>query len=304
MIMPSAVRCACVDIGSNTTRLLVAEVAGGTLHEVRADRVFTRTLRGCGPDGTLAAPKVEEVAAVVAQHVAAAIAEGADRIRVVGTAAIRRAPNRDVLLRAVRERAGVEVDVLSGEEEARLAFAGATAGLAARPTAVLDVGGGSTELAIGVPGEGVTWATSIPVGSGVLADTHLRLDPPSGAEIDALRHAARAAFAGLEPPHADLAVAVGGSATSLARLAGPVLDAEALGAALLAVVADRGEVVARRHALDPERVRLLPAGLAILAQAARVIGAPLAVAQGGLREGVLLSEGSYGQGGRRPAGPR
>jgi exopolyphosphatase/guanosine-5'-triphosphate,3'-diphosphate pyrophosphatase len=293
MIMPPAVRCACVDIGSNTTRLLVAEVVDGTLAEVRADRVFTRTLRDCGPDGTLAATKVEEVAGVVARHVANAHAAGAERVRVVGTAAVRRAPNRAELLAAVRERAGVEVEVLTGEEEARLAFAGATAGLAARPTAVVDVGGGSTELAVGVPGEGVAWWTSVPIGSGMLADLHLRLDPPSGAEIDALRHAARAAFAGLEPPPADLAVAVGGSATSLARLAGPVLDAEALGAAQLAVVAGRGAVGARRHAQDP--VRLLPAGLAILAQAARIIGAPLAVAQGGLREGVLLSFG-HGQG--------
>jgi exopolyphosphatase / guanosine-5'-triphosphate,3'-diphosphate pyrophosphatase len=281
---------ACVDIGSNTTRVLVAEVGPGGLREVIAERQFTRLLRGCGADGSLAAYRIGHVAEVVAAQLERARGAGCREVRVVATAAVRRAPNRDELLEAVRRVAGCEVEVLSAEEEARLAFEGATAGLAPRPTGVVDVGGGSCELVVGTPGLGAEWTTSLPIGSAVLADAYLHSDPPSRDELDALRTAVRRAFAGVQPPPSQLAVAVGGSATSLARLAGPVLDAPALARALETVIAGRARVVAADHSLDPERVRLLPAGLAVLACAARTFASPLAVAAGGLREGVLLED--------------
>jgi exopolyphosphatase/guanosine-5'-triphosphate,3'-diphosphate pyrophosphatase len=293
MMMPTRVLCACVDIGSNTTRLLVAEPGPGGLREVLAQRSFTRIGRGAGPDGTIAEAKLPEVGEVVAAQVQAARALGVDRLRVVATAAIRRAPNRKDLLDVVRERAGVDVEVLTAEEEARLAFAGATALLTPTPigtVGVVDVGGGSSELVVGTVGGGVDWVVSLPVGSGVLADAHLHGDPPAPGELSALRDAAAAAFAGLDAPRPDIAVAVGGSATSLRRLVGPVLDERSIGEALEAVVSDRCAAVARRFDLDAERVRLLPAGLAILEEAARTFAAPLTLALGGLREGVVLAE--------------
>ena len=281
---------ACVDIGSNTTRVLIAEVGPAGLREVHAERQFTRLLRGCAPDGSLAAHRIGHVAEVVKAQLEQARSAGCATVRVVATAAVRRAPNREVLLEAVRRVAGCEVEVLSAEEEARLAFRGATAGLAARPTGVVDVGGGSSELVVGTPGSGAEWTTSLPIGSAVLADAYLHSDPPVRDELDALRAAVRRAFAGVQPPPSQLAVAVGGSATSLARLAGPVLDGAALRQALETVIADRARVVAADHNLDPERVRLLPAGLAVLECAARTFASPLAVAAGGLREGVLLED--------------
>jgi exopolyphosphatase/guanosine-5'-triphosphate,3'-diphosphate pyrophosphatase len=287
------VLCACVDIGSNTTRLLVAEPGPEGLREVLAQRSFTRLGRGVAADGTIAAAKLPEVGEVVAAQVQAARALGVDRLRVVATAVIRRAPNRGALLAAVRDRAGVDVEVLSAEEEARLAFAGATALLDPPPTGtvgVVDVGGGSSELVMGTVRDGVEWVVSLPVGSGVLADAFLHGDPPDARQLAALRSAAADAFAGIDAPRPEVAVAVGGSATSLRRLVGPVLDERSLGAALEAVVSDRAAAVARRFDLDAERVRLLPAGLAILEEAARAFGAPLTLALGGLREGVVLAE--------------
>jgi exopolyphosphatase/guanosine-5'-triphosphate,3'-diphosphate pyrophosphatase len=287
------VLCACVDIGSNTTRLLVAEPGPEGLREVLAQRSFTRLGRGAAADGTIAAAKLPEVGEVVAAQVQAARALGVDRLRVVATAAIRRAPNRGALLAAVRDRAGVDVEVLSAEEEARLAFAGATALLDPPPAGtvgVVDVGGGSSELVVGTMRDGVEWVVSLPVGSGVLADAFLHADPPDAGQLAALRAAAADAFAGIDAPRPAVAVAVGGSATSLRRLVGPVLDERSLGAALEAVVSDRAAAVARRFDLDAERVRLLPAGLAILEEAARAFGAPLTLALGGLREGVVLAE--------------
>jgi len=285
--------CACVDIGSNTTRLLVAETGNNGFREILAQRSFTRLGAATGPDGAIAHEKIREVAEVVAAQVAAAREVGARRLRVVATAAIRCAPNRDGLVEAIARAAGVDVDVLTAEEEARLAFSGATALIDPPPAGsigVVDVGGGSSELAVGTVAEGARWIVSLPVGSGVLADAHLRSDPPAPGELAALREAAARAFGAISPPHTDVAVAVGGSATSLRRLVGPVLDEESIAEALEAVVADRAASVARRYDLDTERVRLLPAGLAVLEEAARVFAAPLELALGGLREGVLLAE--------------
>jgi exopolyphosphatase / guanosine-5'-triphosphate,3'-diphosphate pyrophosphatase len=291
--MPRLVLCACVDIGSNTTRLLVAETGPGGFREILAQRCFTRISRATGPDGSIAREKVAEIAEVVAGQVEAARALRADGLRVVATAAIRRAPNRDALAEAIRRRAGVEVEVLTAEQEARLAFTGATALIHPPPAGsigVVDVGGGSSELAVGTVADGARWIVSLPVGSGVLADAHLHSDPPGPDEVAALRAAAARAFGGVEPPHTDVAVAVGGSATSLRRLVGPVLDEESIAEALAAVVADRAASVARQFDLDTERVRLLPAGLAVLEEAARAFAAPLELALGGLREGVLMEQ--------------
>src|SRR3954451_14165441 len=218
------VRRACVDIGSNTTRLLVADVEGGALSEVRAERAFTRL----APGRPLTDGKLREVAELVAAQVERARADGATSIRVLGTAAIRGAPNGDELCAAVERACGIPVEVLSGEQEAELAFLGATLGLAARPTGVIDVGGGSSELVVGVPGRGADWWASVPVGSGVLAIAHLHEDPPGASELAPLRDAARTASGTLTPPRPDLAVAFGGSATSLSRLCGPVLDTATL----------------------------------------------------------------------------
>src|SRR4051794_13113591 len=282
----NVVRRACVDIGSNTTRLLVADVEGGVLSEVRAERAFTKL----APGRPLTDGKLREVAELVAAQVERARADGATSIRVLGTAAIRGAPNGPALCRAVREACGIEVEVLSGEAEAELAFLGATAGLAARPTGVIDVGGGSSELVVGIPGQGADWWASVPVGSGVLAIAHLHEDPPGASELAALRDAARNAFGALAPPQPDLAVAVGGSATSLARLCGPVLDRQTLEAALQVVTAAPAPGNAPPHDPPPPRARLMPAGLVLLREAAQAFGAPLAVAVGGLREGLLLQD--------------
>ena len=182
--------------------------------------------------------------------------------------------------------------MLSGEEEARLAFAGATASLVADGVGsvlVADVGGGSTELAWGAPGGAPAWWASLPIGSGALAEAHLHGDPPTAAELAAARAEAAAAIAAAGCPAADVAWAVGGSATSLRRLCGAQLTAAALDDALARVtVASPARRAAFDLGLHVERVRLLPAGLLLLAEVARAAQCPLHVGCGGLREGVIL----------------
>jgi exopolyphosphatase / guanosine-5'-triphosphate,3'-diphosphate pyrophosphatase len=283
--------CACIDIGTNTTRVLVAEAREGRLTEVVQRRVFTRMGKGLGRDGAILPDKIAEVAGVVADHRRLADELGAAHVRVVATAAIRSAANREAFVAAVRERAGVDVEILDGDGEARLAFLGATRTLGEAldgRVGVVDVGGGSSELAVGTLEGGVTWSASFPVGSGLLADHYLRSDPPAPAELRALREHAHGVFDGLEIPRPECAVAVGGSAASLRRLVGKVLDPDTLERALRVLSGGTVEQVAYRFALDPARVRLLPAGILILDAASQRFGRPLQIGKGGIREGVLL----------------
>jgi exopolyphosphatase/guanosine-5'-triphosphate,3'-diphosphate pyrophosphatase len=289
------VRRACIDIGSNTTRLLVAECDGHDLIEVHQQRAFTRIGRGLLPDRAISPAKIEEVVEVVRTQLGLARELGAVEVYGVATAAIRRASNGAKLVREIEDACGLSVEILSGEREARLAFVGAARTLDHEPAGslgVVDVGGGSSELVVGVAPGLVSWCTSFQVGSGDLADDYLHSDPPSAAELGQARaHVARA-LEGIEVPRPDEGVAVGGSATSLRRLVGPLLDAEGFTRSLALLAAESATDVAHRFTLDLERVRLLPAGLIILEAASELFGSALHIGRGGVREGVLLEADS------------
>jgi exopolyphosphatase/guanosine-5'-triphosphate,3'-diphosphate pyrophosphatase len=290
------VRRACIDIGSNTTRLLVADCDAPRIVEVHQERAFTHIGRGRLAGGTIGEAKIEEVAAVVAAQLRTARELGSTDVRAVATAAIRRASNGDELAAAVHRASGLEVQILTGEEEARLAFVGAASTLGhvlAGELGVVDVGGGSSELVVGNLPDQVSWSASFALGSGDLVHDCLRSDPPMPAELAEARSRVERTLGALDVPHPVEAVAVGGSATSLCRLAGPLLDAAAFARSLRELASAPSREVARRFGLDAERVRLLPAGLLILQAASERFGSPLKVAGGGLREGVLL-EASVG----------
>jgi exopolyphosphatase / guanosine-5'-triphosphate,3'-diphosphate pyrophosphatase len=282
---------ACIDIGSNTTRLLVADAADGMLRELVAQRAFTRIGKSLGNGTAIPAEKIAETADVVRTQAAVARQVGAEELVAVATAAIRNASNRDELVSAVTEAGGTELSVLSGEEEARLSFVGATRTLLERPSgtvAVIDVGGGSSEIAIGEPDGAMTWSESFRIGSGFLADAYLRSDPPSVDELEKVRRHVAGTFEGLEPPPAHTAVAVGGTATSLRRLVGAELEHETLERGIRVLSTTPIGDIAERFELDPERVRLLPAGILILEAISDLLRLPLRIARGGLREGILL----------------
>ena len=283
--------CACIDIGSNTTRLLVADAGNGHLRELVTQRDFTRIGKSLDAGGAIPAAKIAETAEVVATQAKVAREVGAERIVTVATAAIRNAPNREELLAAIERAGGMQLDVLTGEEEARLSFVGATRTLlqpAEGTIAVIDVGGGSSEIAIGAPDGAMAWSASFRIGSGFLADAYLRSDPPSVDELEKVRRHVAGTFEGLEPPPADSAVAVGGTATSLRRLLGAELVHETLERGIRVLCTTPIAEVAARFELDPERIRLLPAGILVLEAMSDLLELPLRIARGGLREGVLL----------------
>jgi exopolyphosphatase / guanosine-5'-triphosphate,3'-diphosphate pyrophosphatase len=286
------VLCGAIDIGSNTTRLLVAEPEEGQLRKVMEQRAYTRIGKGASKNGKITAEKIAEVADVVRTQVRLAQEMGAKEIKTVATAAIREAKNRDKVVKEIEEIAGVEVDVLDDEEEGRFAFIGATKSLG-HPVegriAVVDVGGGSSEVIYGTVPDGVTEVKSFKIGSGSLTEDHLESDPPSAAEIRALRDHISDFFEGVELERPEQAVAVGGSATSLRTLVGAVLEYETLERAVRVLSSDEIYEVAKRFELDPRRVKLLPAGVLLLERFSDLLGQPLQIGKGGLREGIILT---------------
>lgn len=286
-------RCACIDIGSNTTRLLVAENDGGRLRELLTERTFTHLASACDADGEIAPEKIVEVAQVVERQARTAGELGATTVRVVATSAVRQAVNARTLADAIEVICGLQVDVLTGEEEARLAFAGVIGMLPEPPAGelgVVDVGGGSTELVVGTVRDGVTWSISLAVGSSNVTEAELPHDPPSTQELARLRGKLADVFGEIETPRPSSAYAVGGSTTSLQKLVGELLQRESLMLGLQQLVHHPAAEIALRLGLHAERVRLLPAAILLLDAASHALRAPLQMGGGGLREGVVLEQ--------------
>jgi exopolyphosphatase / guanosine-5'-triphosphate,3'-diphosphate pyrophosphatase len=283
--------CAAIDIGSNTTRVLVAEPQDGQLKKVMEQRAYTRIGQDAQEDGSITQAKIHEVADVVATQVRLAEELGAEVIKPVATAAIREAHNQQEVVHAIAEVAGVDVEVLSEDEEGRLSFIGATKTLGhpvEGPVGVVDVGGGSSEIILGTVAKGAEKVHSFQIGSGSLAEELLEGDPPSPSEMRELRDRINDFFADVEIDQPEQAVAVGGSATSLRRLVGAVLEYETLERAVRVLASDPIDDVARRFELDPRRVKLLPAGVLLLEKISQLLGQPLQIGKGGLREGIIL----------------
>ncbi len=283
--------CAAVDIGSNTTRVLVAEPQEGQLRKVMEQRAYTRIDKASKRKGKITAEKIAELADVVTTQVRLAEELGAEAIRIVATAAIREAKNGEQVAKEIAEMAGGPVQILSEQEEGRLAFVGATKTLGhpvEGDVGVVDVGGGSSEIIVGTVAEGVRVVRSFKIGSGAVAEEFLTKDPPSASEVRSLRDYIDDFFDGVEVEQPDQAVAVGGSATSLRTLVGAVLEYETLERAVRVLTGDPIAEVAKRFELDARRVRILPAGVLILEKLSELLGQPLQIGKGGLREGVIL----------------
>lgn len=284
--------CAAIDIGSNTTRVLVAEPEEGQLRKVMEQRAYTRIGKDLSRSGgKVSDEKVEEVTDVVLTQLRLARELGAEVVRVVATAAIREAKNREDVVAELSDACGVPVDVLGEREEGELSFLGATKALghpAEGRIAVVDVGGGSSELTFGTIDDGVDSVRSFSIGSGMLSEEMIENDPPTPAEIRRLRDRIDDFFEGADVEQPDQAVAVGGSATSLRRLVGAVLEYETLERGVRVLTGDPVAEVAKRFELDPRRVEILPAGMLLLEKLSEMLAQPLQIGKGGLREGVIL----------------
>jgi exopolyphosphatase/guanosine-5'-triphosphate,3'-diphosphate pyrophosphatase len=180
------VRVAVIDLGTHSTRLLVADVEGGVLSEIDRRTAVTALGRGVTLTRKICSDAIENVCRAVAEYQARFQELGAERVLVVTTSAVRDAANGEAFIAEVRERFGLSVRLLSGEEEARLTYLGATA---ERPpevdTLVFDIGGGSTELVLG-SGTEVGFHTSLQAGTIRHSERHLTSDPPDPHELEDL----------------------------------------------------------------------------------------------------------------------
>jgi exopolyphosphatase/guanosine-5'-triphosphate,3'-diphosphate pyrophosphatase len=273
-----------VDVGSNTIRLLVAQVDGGAVVSVGKERVRLSLGEEIERAGGVSDTSIATAAKAVRRFCSIARRHGVESLDVFLTAPGRQSDNAEELVAALRRAAEHPVRVLSTEEEGRLAYGGAVATadieLPGR-IAVCDVGGASTEIAVGSPGHAPDWIASVDLGS-------VRLS----ARADDFEHARREAadaFAELEPPQVELGLAVGGSARATRRLVGPWLAGAELTEALRLVETTTPRAIVRRFGVDRSRARILPAGVAILAQVHELLGVPLHVCDGGIREGAVLA---------------
>jgi exopolyphosphatase/guanosine-5'-triphosphate,3'-diphosphate pyrophosphatase len=277
-----------VDVGSNTMRLLVAETAAGGVEPVHQDRSQVGLGAAIEHHGWIPAPKLAEAAECARQFAQQARALRCGDLRVVVTAPGRQSVNADDLVVELQRATGAVPRVLTAEDEGRYAYLGAAATLpgAAATLAVCDVGGGSTEIAVGPSDGSPEWLASVDIGSLRLTSRLLERDAPGKGRVKAARAAVAELFASLEPPESDIALAVGGSARALRRIVEGPLSAKALDE-IGDHLAKRSAVkVAAAHGIGDRRAATVLAGAVIRAEAARRVGRPFEVARAGLREGL------------------
>ncbi len=284
-------RKAVVDIGSNSTRLLVAELAACrvTAELVRRTAV-TRLGSGVDSSGKLSDEAMERVYATLDEYRAEIDEHGVDAAVAVLTSAVRDASNGEQFAETVRTRYGLEPHILTGDEEARLTFLGATSERGAddpTPLVVIDIGGGSTELVIGT-GHEPSFHVSNQAGVVRQTERHIHTDPPEPGELQALAEDVRAIFEAAVPadqrPAVRHAIAVAGTATSLAAIAQgldpydpakvhgyvvTVRECEAMLDRLAALPLEERRQVGGLH---PDRAPTIVAGAIILLEVLRFFG--------------------------------
>jgi len=303
--MPLAV----IDLGTNTVRLLVAQPDGrGGYRSLFADQEITRLGQGLLPDRALQPEPIRRTLRVLRRFREEAEARGVVRTLAVGTSALREATNRDTFLARARDEAGVEVSVVSGEEEAQLTLLGVRAALADAPGRFLmmDIGGGSTEF---LDADGTAILAMVSTGLGVvkLTETYLKTDPPTEAELAAARQAVASRLTRVlaeelrDYSPRDPFVGTAGTVTTLAaidlrldpydpdRVTGHEITRDRVAALLRELaslpLADRRKI----SGLEPARADVIVAGALICLAAMDLLGfARLLVSDGGLREGILL----------------
>jgi exopolyphosphatase/guanosine-5'-triphosphate,3'-diphosphate pyrophosphatase len=281
-----AKRVAVIDVGSNSTRLLVADVDGHQVRQVDRRSTVTRLGRGVDLSGRLAAEAIEDACGAIGGYVEAIEGGGVEVVDAIATSAVRDADNGSAFVAELRERFALRARVLDGEEEARLTYLGASSEEEPRlPTLVVDIGGGSTELIIGQEEE-ISFHTSLQAGVVRHSERYIATDPPTALELESLAADIRGLIeeAAAEAPDPEAAIAVAGTPTSLAaielelepydpdRVHGQVLELPSIQRMLSRLASvpleERREIVG----MHADRAPTIVAGVVILAEVMRAFG--------------------------------
>jgi exopolyphosphatase/guanosine-5'-triphosphate,3'-diphosphate pyrophosphatase len=279
-------RVAVIDVGTNSARLLVADVAAGRVTPLERRSTVTRLGRGVDLSGRLSAEAIEDACAAIGEYVATVEELGAEAVDAIATSAVRDAENGGAFVAELRERFALSARVLDGEEEARLTYMGATAEQPpTEPTLVVDIGGGSTELVVGTAAE-ISFHTSLQAGVVRHSERHIASDPPTVVELEALATDVRGLIEAAVGDGVEVSagIAVAGTPTSLAaielalepydpaRVHGHVLQLPSVQRMLSQLastpLAQRVEITG----LHPERAPTVVAGVVILVETMRAFG--------------------------------
>ena len=297
-------RVGAVDCGTNSIRLLVADVDGDRKTDVHREMRVVRLGQGVDRTGELADEAIERTRRALVDYAATCAELGVERVRMVATSATRDARNREAFTAMVQAVLGVAPEVVSGDEEAALSFDGATRGLdpAQGPFLVMDIGGGSTELVLGTSSPQA--ALSVDVGCVRLTERHLLDDPPTSAQVAAAEADVDAAIARVREvvPVAQARTAVGlaGSVTTAVALELEAYDAERIhlsriAAADVAAVTTRLLAMTRAEraalpVMHPGRVDVIGAGALVLATLVDRLGlADVVVSEADILDGIAWS---------------
>ena len=304
-------RVAAIDCGTNSIRLLVADVEGHSLQEVTREMTVVRLGEGVDRTGAFAAAALERTFAACDAYAATVRDLGVERMRFAATSASRDVSNRAAFVAGVRDRLGVDPEVISGAEEAALSFRGAVEGLAhsvlSTPTLVVDIGGGSTEFVLGE--RTPTSAISVNIGCVRMTERHLHSDPPTLDEIarvevdvaDAIDQAARDVPLG----DARSMIGVAGTVTTIVAIVHGLetydpATIHGLGASLDDVEAVTSELLAMPRAqraaisvMHPGRVDVIGGGALVLRAVMRRTGLPIVASETDILDGLArgLAEG-------------
>jgi exopolyphosphatase / guanosine-5'-triphosphate,3'-diphosphate pyrophosphatase len=296
-------RVAVVDLGTNSTRLLVADVDDGEVRELERRLVVTRLGEGVDERRRLLPAAIARVRNVLVDYRRLAERLGAERTLAIATSAVRDAENGEAFLGEIEWSYGFVTRLLTGEDEARLTFGGVAAGRRLPAgTVVVDVGGGSTELVGGGP-DGIAFEASVELGCVRLTERFLAGDPPRPEELEGCAAHARALLAGVPPADlgANCAIGVAGTVTTLATLElgleaedpsllhGHRMRADRIDATLRELATLRVEEIARRRGIHPDRAPVIVAGIVVVLETLRALGLEeLEVSEHDLMHGAAL----------------
>ena len=306
-------RVAAIDCGTNSVRLLVADLVGAEQRDVHREMRVVRLGQDVDRTGELAPAALARTRAALEGYAVTCAELGVQRIRMIATSATRDARNRADFVAVVQAALGVEPEVVTGDGEARLSFLGATRDLdpAGGPFLVIDIGGGSTELVLGTTD--VEAACSVDVGCVRLTERHLVDDPPTAgqvaaaeADIDAALTLVRAA---VPVERARTVIGLAGSVTTIAALALglPTYDATAIHLSRLSaaqVRATTGRLLAMRRGeraalpvMHPGRVDVIGGGALVLRTIVDRLGlAEVLVSEADILDGIAFSMSPHGAG--------
>jgi exopolyphosphatase/guanosine-5'-triphosphate,3'-diphosphate pyrophosphatase len=299
---------AAIDVGSNTIHLVIGVPQGAhrdRLEILKDELGFVRLGAGVGNGGRIAPERFERGLAILRQMSDLAREAGAQTILCAATEVMRKAANGPAFLARAKAELGLDIPVISGEQEAALTFWGATSDRTlgqAESVAVADLGGGSMELVLGL-GQRLTWRSSIPLGSGTTHDRFIQSDPPAPEEIAALRSDVAAFLGTLDLPEQSSQegqlIVCGGTATTLLAFSWSALNITPAQTSLSRAEVEQGialllahpaEAISSSYGVEAPRAQILSAGAAVLLELMQRLGVEqMEISQRGIREGMILS---------------